>query len=408
MNRFIGYPAAIALIAILCVPQVQDTATARACGDFTITPGPVVRPEGTAIYAISAVPDNSNDVWAVGDGQAASRGAQTLVEYWDGASWTVVPSPNEVEPHFGFDIPNFLWSVSAVAVDDVWAVGEWDQQVPPQQHGLIEHWDGSTWTIVRWPELIVRGGRFDTTFRSVSADARDDVWIAGAVDTSTHESFILHWDGRRWAHTVTPVVNDLDYVAGIHALSPTDVWAVGQTSTGGGTSFFGYTGTLIEHWNGVRWSVVPSPSPDPPTVNQAAAFLQAVSAVASDDVWAVGGYWHPGGYSNTLIEHWNGSQWTIVPSPSLTPYYENFLVALAPVSASEVWATGFDFPGLPPYDGLVMKWDGTTWDLVTPVTAPPHYALFGMTATASDVWAAGAFYDQSLNRGSELFERSCR
>ena len=40
-------------------------------------------------------------------------------------------------------------------------------------------------------------------------------------------------------------------LAGVAALGPNNVWAVGTT----------ITGTLVEHWNGAAWSVVPSPSP---------------------------------------------------------------------------------------------------------------------------------------------------
>jgi len=119
------------------------------------------------------------------------------------------------------------------------------------------------------------------------------------------------------------------------------VWAVGSTNNGGNT--------LILHWDGTSWSVVPSPN-IPDWTNQ----LQSVTTVAADDVWAVGvatftWYISDGDEitsSQTIIQHWNGSAWSIVPSPNpgdANNYYgtiTNELYGVAAVSASDVWAVG--------------------------------------------------------------------
>ena len=66
-------------------------------------------------------------------------------------------------------------------------------------------------------------------------------------------------------------------------------------------------GTLIEHWNGTGWTQVPSPGParNPE--------LAGVAALSSGPAWAVGDY-IKGGKSVTLAERWNGTAWTIVPA----------------------------------------------------------------------------------------------
>jgi hypothetical protein len=96
-------------------------------------------------------------------------------------------------------------------------------------------------------------------------------------------ALIEHWDGHVWSivPSARPSVNDLVVATlyGVASTSATDVWAVGEYSTGAANSAF----TLIEHWNGVRWSIVP----DPATHGQ--AVLWQVSAVSSKDAWAVGG-----------------------------------------------------------------------------------------------------------------------
>jgi hypothetical protein len=40
-----------------------------------------------------------NDIWAVGYEETSSYVPQTLIEHWDGHSWSVVPSPNK-DPKF--------------------------------------------------------------------------------------------------------------------------------------------------------------------------------------------------------------------------------------------------------------------------------------------------------------------
>src|SRR5437764_621866 len=55
------------------------------------------------------------------------------------------------------------------------------------------------------------------------------------------------------------------------------------------------------------WSVVSSPN-----VGTSSNVLNGVAVVSANDVWAVGYY--SGG---TLIEHWDGTSWSVVPSPNV-------------------------------------------------------------------------------------------
>jgi hypothetical protein len=85
---------------------------------------------------------------------------------------------------------------------------------------------------------------------------------------------------------------------------------------------------LIQHWDGTNWTVVASPSL--PTPNE----LTAVSAVAANDVWAVGG--NSGGQA--LTQHWDGSTWSVIPNPN--PGTFNRLFGVAAISSNDVWAVG--------------------------------------------------------------------
>ncbi len=96
--------------------------------------------------------------------------------------------------------------------------------------------------------------------------------------------------------------------------------------------------TLIESWNGSAWSIVPSPSTSPAQDN----LLKGVSCSGPSACTAVG-YYSTGSTDQTLIESWNGSAWSIVPSPNVSPTLENLLngVSCWPVGPpSAIYFTG--------------------------------------------------------------------
>src|SRR5262249_12684105 len=137
----------------------------------------------------------------------------------------------------------------------------------------------------------------------------------------------------------------------VAAVSSTDVWSVGEYTPD--TTFD--TRTLAEHWDGTQWSVVPSPNQ-----GTGSNSLTSVAVVSSSDVWAVGYYFSASGYQ-TLAEHWDGTQWSIVPAPNQTTG-DDQLLSVAVVSSTDVWAVGFYTNGpRTPFHPLVEHWDGTQW-----------------------------------------------
>jgi hypothetical protein len=171
---------------------------------------------------------------------------------------------------------------------------------------------------------------------------------------------------------------------GVAVVSANDVWAVGFSPHPSGTPLY-IRQTLIEHWNGSNWSVVPSPNPAGKTY----VVLNGVAAISANDVWAVGHSGDPSTIPQTLTEHWDGTRWSIIPSPSPGTYNGNVLNAVAAVSSSDVWAVGWYQSGQTGQEGgaLTMHWDGTQWTVV-PNTS--RWQLYGVTAISSnDVWAVG-------------------
>jgi WD40 repeat protein len=279
--------------------------------------------------------------------------------------WTVVDSPNPSEGRNG---ANEFSAVTAISANDVWAVGNTSNGTSGNGTSTM-HWDGSQWKVVPNPGA--------GSPRAIAAIASDDVWVVGGSST-------MHWNGTEWSSIVMATPGDSNGVElnGVAAVAANDVWAVGshQRSTAGDL-------TLIEHWDGTKWSVVPSPNVEPnagPTINR----LSAIAAVSANDIWAVG-YSYNGGQTLTL--HWDGAQWSVVPSPSLPD--QNYLGAVAAVSSNDVWAVG-SHGTLQAPELLIMHWDGIKWAIASTPDVGPAPGLSGVAAISSNnVWAVGSSYN---------------
>lgn len=294
---------------------------------------------------------SSTDQWAVGTWEQYPNAYHfhTLVEHWDGSSngWTVVPS---IDPPV---LNSYLRGVAAAGPNDVWAVGGTDPGTSPY-HSLVEHWDGSAWSIA-FP------ASFQGVLYAVAALGPNDVWAVGTEDYPGR-GLIEHWDGTTWTATHTRFAAVL---RGISAIGPNQIWAVGQRY--GRFDPYGDT-TLTMRFNGKAWKEIQSPNPLS-GISTDQNWLTAVSAVAAKDVWAVGRYGnHDGGpFDQTLIEHWNGSRWTVVPSPDPGgSSYDDDLWGVAAVASHDAWAVGAVgfFGDTPVSTPLALHWDGSQWTQV--------------------------------------------
>jgi hypothetical protein len=156
-------------------------------------------------------------------------------------------------------------------------------------------------------------------------------------------------------------------------IAPGDMWAVGTIGSGPFQ-------TLAEHFNGTSWSVVPTPALN--------ASLAGVAGAAGNDVWAVGDQAQRSSV-NTLIEHWDGTSWSVTPSPNPNPQGNNSLGAVAAISATDIWAAGLQLKG-----PFTEHWDGASWSIVA--TPSGVRSIAGMAASsAGTVLAVGQGTDGS-------------
>jgi hypothetical protein len=172
-----------------------------------------------------------------------------------------------------------LNAVVAIAPDNVWAVGQQHDAQANSYMDLIYRWDGARWTSVSGA-----AGSQGARLYAVAATSADDVWAVGERDINPSsgeplQTLTQHWDGTAWREVPSPNVGTGgSYLRGVEAISPIDVWAVG-----GHGPITGTKQTLVMHWDGVAWGVVPSPNVE----GQSNRFF-GVEAISPGEIWAVG------------------------------------------------------------------------------------------------------------------------
>jgi hypothetical protein len=154
---------------------------------------------------------------------------------------------------------------------------------------------------------------------------------------------------------------------------------------------------LIEQWDGTSWSIVASVNP-----GLTSDVLSAVACSSGSQCWAVGTY--VGTHSQTLIEQWDGSSWSQATSANTSATDDNNLFGVTCASASECWAVGYYHSSSTGHDQtLVELFNGSSWSIVPSTdTSSSSDLLTSVTCVStSQCWAAGASanslgYDQTL------------
>jgi hypothetical protein len=221
-----------------------------------------------------------------------------------GGGWTVEPAPvlGKNDNSFG--------GVSAASPNDVWAVGNYIADAPGTNPDatltLAAHWDGHRWASTPTPNA---GPNFSTLFGVASTSGQ--AWAVGTAlgDGYTSQAIVEHWDGSAWSlQTIPTIAGQRSLLYGVTAVSPHDVWAVGLQQDNAGRF-----ATLVEHYDGHSWTLVPAIDP-----GKAGNAFYAVASGGQDDVWAVGQRNDPTA-DRALVEHFDGHGWSVVENAAGAP-----------------------------------------------------------------------------------------
>ncbi len=344
-------------------PLVTDSPTPGCGPHFELVSSPDNGTGHNQLWGVSAL--SAGDAWAVGSYRAGTND-QTLTMHWDGTQWTIVVSPNT-------GVESALYSVAAIAPDDVWAVG---YSLSPF-HTLTMHWDGTAWTIVPSPSLGSNGSMLN----SVTAISSNDVWAVGGYTNEYEQTFILHWDGTSWSVVPSPNPGSgADVLNAVSAVAANDIWAAGIYWDGTNQQ------PLVLRWDGTNWSVSLTaiiPGGD--------GRFMALTAVSASDVWAMGDTCEMNcGPTATLTYHWDGSSWNEVPSPNVGN--GSMILGASATGPNDVWAVGLAFGDLL-NPALALHWTGSAWNIVQTVAAGSNGMGLRSAASFSTnmIWAVGSY-----------------
>ena len=339
-------------------------AAASTSEPWTITPSP-----NTSLAQSNHLADVSctspTACVAVGDYQSVTN-SQTLVEIWNGVSWTIAPSPNTSPTQ-----DNFLSGVSCTSPTACVAVGNFSNGTVQT---LVETWNGASWTITPSPNTSPTDSNYLSSVSCTSPTACVAVGYTGVG--GFYQALIETWNGATWTVTPSPYTSfptffPTVFLTSVSCISPAACVAVGVVSSNGTAPQ-----TLVETWNGASWTITPSPSTSPTQYN----YLSGVSCTSPTACVAVGNF--SNGTVQTLVETWNGASWVITPSPNTSATQYNNLSGVSCTSPTACVAVG-SYQSITNSQTLVETWNGALWTITpSPNTLPAQDLLAGVSCTS--------------------------
>jgi hypothetical protein len=305
----------------------------------------------TILHSVDCV--TSTDCIAVGKQLLPGYVLKTVAEHWNGSTWKLLRSPNR--PNYEF---NFLESVSCVGPEFCIAAGA--STKPKAERPLIERWDGTSWTIQpvpfsrKWPDMEPR------SVSCTAVDACTAVGIKLFSPSAYPEPFVMRWDGQRWTyHGGEPPSTAGGTLEGISCVAPDTCEATGGHTWQESGSFHGTDFAL--GWDGERWSYQPQPNPG----DLQKVYESRISCSSSAACTAVG-EWNASHRFRPLVQRWDGTSWARqqLPNPP-GGFVDTELGGISCPSDSACTAVGYwstthkDNPAFP----LAYGWDGSTWTL---------------------------------------------
>lgn len=342
-------------------------------------------------------------------GSSASRaGTAALAESWDGAAWSIqhVPMPPG-GTHSALD------AVSCSAATACTAVGYYTSNLG-EQVTLAERWDGSTWSV---QPTAVPSGAIRSLLAGVSCGSATSCVAVGGDEAgpNVRDRLAYSWNGTRWAlvEASAPPGAVYGFLAGVSCTAATACIAVGNELSASSGDIV----TLAQAWDGSTWKVLAVPNPSGAIVSR----LYGVSCSAAAACTAVGasiqgarrsgarrgrggaGRAGPGRsgapLAATLAEAWNGTTWSIQPTPNPAGTAEglDLLAGVSCRSAASCTAVGSSSAGGSNTTATLGEaWNGTAWSIVS-IPAPSRFAsaLAGVSCGAATCTAVGYYRDGS-------------
>ncbi len=255
----------------------------------------------------------------------ANYGGEPSIQHLVGTTWV----GGGVEPA----VTGFLYGISCVAT---MCVAGGDEYAQGAYNAVIVQGNGQTWSYTSWsqsypvPSSGFAGASCSTAAACMVVGNTDSLATPPPDTTYEPEALTGSWGGSAWA---IGQLGGAGPLSGVSCDSPSDCMAVG--------------GGSIEHWTGSAWmdvSTYPLES------------LNAVSCVTSTDCASVG--------SGSDIGSWNGTAWSAIQGPNPKRSKSSTLTGVSCISASNCMAVGSDTKKSSEQINLAERWNGTKWSIV--------------------------------------------
>ena len=359
---------------------------------WTIQPSP--NPTGTTGSGLLAVACSSSSACqAVGESTGGAGGLSSLAEGWNGATWSIEATP----PPTGSTGTRLL-GVACTTAATCTAVGGYGG---PGGVGLTmaEVWNGTSWSVQSTPNPAGSAG---AGLLSVSCSSAGACTAVGDYDTASGALVALAeaWNGTSWSIQSTPKPTGAADTA-LNSVSCT----LG-TCTAAGFSAAAAAGALplAEAWNGTSWTIQATPSPSGAT---AGGFL-AVSCASTSSCVGVGSYDRG---SNSipvpLVEVWSAPTWSVETGAIPASAGISDLKGVSCVSGAACVAVGFAENDVGATLTLAEAWNGTSWSIEsTPDPAGTTNAQLNAVSCSSPsaCTAVGDYYQNSTGANLTLAE----
>jgi hypothetical protein len=322
----------------------------------------------------------------------AASGRITLADQWNGTAWSVLTTP------FPPEAGSVLYGVSCFSATDCTAVGYYEAGTT--YLALAERWNGTAWSI----QATQATNGPATYLQSVSCRSATACVAVGQYDNSgVYLAIAESWNGSTWRIQFTPVTGgQYNYLDGVSCQTATTCVAVGGYYESKAKTYV----TLAESWNGSVWTIASAPA-----TGGTSAALYSVSCRSATACTAAGSYDNSSGTQVTLAERWDGTAWSIQPTPNPAGSLGSVFYAISCTSATACTGVGNTFVDPVGNETMAETWNGTTWTVQPTPNANPFpdngYGsfLYGVSCqTASVCTAVGIYGNGSFGNHFTLAE----
>jgi subtilisin family serine protease len=304
--------------------------------------------ESSNLFDMACEPESTTACTAVGKQTASGGTSSPYAQYWNGSSWSNQSTATPVGATAAeLQADHCLAKTSCVAAGSyTTATGTLS---------LIESWNGTSWSIQTSPNPV---GATETHLKGISCKEITACIAVGYSGSSSTSSLVaMRGNSGTWTLQTVPLPSGVGAVGGeltgVDCTSTTSCVAVGRYYLSA-TTYWG----MISTWNGTTWTTQVAPKP---TGEPKRSTLLDISCSSTSSCTAVGGYLNKSSVQVTYVVKWNGTSWSWQESPNPTGSTNTPLQNVSCVASSPCVAVGdwLDSSGV--WRPMAQYWNGTSW-----------------------------------------------